>query len=217
MPESKAGMLIPMSTLEQMQTRLSLLFKIAKPGPCDESAWSDFVDKYAPLIYQWCIRHNLQEQDAKDVTQQVLLKLAVHMPGFAYDPTKSFRGWLRTLTYHAWVDFLSEQRRNRANSEVWKSLASESSREELLKRIDDEFDLELLEKAMAQVRERVEPATWEAFRLTAIECLPAVEVARRLNKQVATVYVARSNVQKMLRKIVTESQESMSNEFSDRL
>jgi RNA polymerase sigma-70 factor (ECF subfamily) len=56
----------------------------------------------------------------------------------------------------------------------------------------------LLERAIAIVRERVEPATWEAFRLTAMDGLPAAEVARRLRKHVATVYVARSNVQKML-------------------
>jgi RNA polymerase sigma-70 factor (ECF subfamily) len=189
-----------MSALEQMQTRLSLLSRLTRPGPCDERAWQDFVDHYAPLIYRWCRRHNLQDSDAKDVTQQVLLKLATHLPAFSYDPSKSFRAWLRTLTYHAWVDFLSDQGpRSSGDSGVWKALASVESREDLLKRIDDEFDLELLEQAMARVQARVEPGTWEAFRLTAIEGVPAAEVARRLGKQVATVYVARSNVQKMLR------------------
>jgi len=75
-----------------------------------------------------------------------------------------------------------------------------------LQRIDDEFDLERLERAMARVRERVEPATWDAFRLTAIEGVPAAEVARRLGKKVATVYVARSNVQKMLQEEIALSE-----------
>src|SRR5262249_56745608 len=108
--------------------------------------------------------------------------------------------WLRTLTYHAWVDFLSDQgQRSSGDSGVWQALASVESREDLLKRIDDEFDLELLEQAMARVRERVEPGTWEAFRLTAIEGVPAAEVARRLGKQGATGDVARGHVQKMVR------------------
>ena len=47
-------------------------------------------------------------------------------------------------------------------------------------------------------RERVEPATWDAFRMTAVDGLPAAQVARTLGKQVATVYVARQNVQRML-------------------
>ena len=45
---------------------------------------------------------------------------------------------------------------------------------------------------------RVEPHTWEAFRLTAQEGLSGAEVAARLGMQVATVFVARSTVQKML-------------------
>jgi RNA polymerase sigma-70 factor (ECF subfamily) len=188
-----------MPALEQMQTRLSLLFRLTRPGPADEVAWKEFVDHYAPLIYRWCRQHTLQDSDSKDVTQQVLLKLATHLPSFSYDPSKSFRAWLRTLTYHAWVDFLSDQSHRRPETvEAWKALATVESREDLLKRIDEEFDLELLERAIKRVQARVEPATWEAFRLTAIEGIPAAEVAKRLEKQVATVYVSRSNVQKML-------------------
>jgi RNA polymerase sigma factor (sigma-70 family) len=196
-----------MSVLEQMQTRLSLLLRLTRPGPCDERAWKDFVDHYAPLIYGWCRRHNLQDSDAKDVTQQVLVKLATHLPTFTYDPSKRFRGWLRTLTYHAWVDFLSDQgQRSSGDTAVWQALASVESREDLLKRIEEEFDLEILERAMTRIQARVEPATWEAFRLTALEGVPAAEVARRLGKKVATVYVARSNVQKMLHDDVAELQ-----------
>jgi RNA polymerase sigma factor (sigma-70 family) len=196
-----------MSALEQMQTRLSLLFRLTRPGPCDEQAWQEFVDIYAPLIYRWCCKHNLQDSDAKDVTQQVLLKLATHLPTFSYDPSKSFRAWLRTLTYHAWVDFLSDQnQRSSGDSAAWRALASVESREDLIQRIEEEFDLELLEQAMTRVQARVEPATWEAFRLTALEGVPATEVARRLGKQVATVYVARSNVQKMLHNDIAASQ-----------
>jgi RNA polymerase sigma-70 factor (ECF subfamily) len=188
-----------MPALEQMQTRLSLLLRLARPGPADETAWAEFVDHYAPLVYRWCRQHNLQDSDAKDVTQQVLLKLATHLPAFTYDPSKSFRAWLRTLTYHAWVDFLSDQgRRVVGNADTWKALTTVESREDLLKRIDDEFDLELLERAIARVKERVEPLTWEAFRLTAIDGIPAPQVARQLNKQVGTIYVARSTVQRML-------------------
>jgi RNA polymerase sigma-70 factor (ECF subfamily) len=188
-----------MSAIEQVQTRLSLLIRLTRPGPCDEHAWQEFVDRYTPLIYRWCVCRNLQDADAKDVTQQVLLKLATHLPTFTYDPSKSFRAWLRTLTYHAWVDFVGDQSgRASGDPAIGVVLSSVEAREDLLRRIEDEFDLELLEQAMARVRARVEPATWEAFFLTALEGVPAAEVARRLGKQVATIYVARSNVQKML-------------------
>jgi DNA-directed RNA polymerase specialized sigma24 family protein len=45
----------------------------------------------------------------------------------------------------------------------------------------------------------VEPHTWEAFRLTAIDGLSGAEVAARLGMQVGTLFKAKSKVQKMLR------------------
>ena len=190
---------------EHAETRLSLLVRLTRSGPSDERAWREFVDYYAPIIYRWCARRGLQDTDAQDVTQQVLLKLAVKLPSFQYDPSRSFRFWLRTLTYHAWADFLSERDLVASgHPSEWASLATAEAREDLLRRIEDEFDLELLEQAMAQVRGRVEPGTWEAFRLTALEGVPAAEAARRLGKQVANVYVLRSNVQKLLQAAVAE-------------
>ena len=55
------------------------------------------MDYYAPAIYRWCVRRGLQDTDAQDVTQQVLLQLATKLPAFTYDPARSFRAWLRTL------------------------------------------------------------------------------------------------------------------------
>jgi RNA polymerase sigma-70 factor (ECF subfamily) len=49
------------------------------------------------------------------------------------------------------------------------------------------------------VRERVTGPTWDAFRLTAQEGLPAAEAGARLGLPVASVFKAKSNVLKMLR------------------
>jgi RNA polymerase sigma-70 factor (ECF subfamily) len=193
------------STFEQAETRLSLLVRLTRSGPADERAWREFVDYYAPVIYRWCVRRGLQDTDAQDVTQQVLLKLATKLPTFNYDPDKSFRAWLRTLTHHAWADFLTGQGGGASgHPTAWAALATAEARDDLLRRIEDEFDLELLEQAMAFVRTKVEPATWEAFRLTALEGLTGADAAHQLGKQVATVYVLRSNVQKLLQAAVAE-------------
>ena len=193
------------SAFEQAETRLSLLVRLTRSGPADERAWREFVDYYAPIIYRWCVRRGLQDNDAQDVAQQVLLKLATKLPTFTYDPTKSFRAWLRTLTYHAWADFLAGHDDGACGHPAsWAALATAEARDDLLRRIEDEFDLELLEQAMAVVRGVVDPATWEAFRLTALEGMSGAEAARRLGKQIATVYVLRSNVQKRLQAAVAD-------------
>ena len=66
-------------------------------------------------------------------------------------------------------------------------------------RLESEFDLELLDEALARVRLRVEPPTWEAFSATAIDGLAAGQVARRLGLAITAVYKAKSRIQKLLR------------------
>src|SRR6516225_3350683 len=72
------------------------------------------------------------------------------------------------------------------------------AREDLAQKLEEAFDLELLETAKARVRLRVAPHTWEAFRLLALEGVPVAKVAARIRLQVAMVYAAKSKVQKML-------------------
>ena len=67
--------------------------------------------RYGPHVHAWCRRWHLQEADAQDVTQDVLVKLVTRMRTFSYDRSGSFRGWLKTVTYHAWCDYLHGQQR----------------------------------------------------------------------------------------------------------
>jgi RNA polymerase sigma-70 factor (ECF subfamily) len=146
----------------------------------------------------------LQEADAQDVTQDVLLKLAKAMRDFTYDPSRSFRAWLKTLTNHALSDFLESRPRalGSGDSRVVDLLHTVEARQDLLQRFEAEFDRELLEVAMTRVRLRVQPQTWEAFRLTAIEGLSGAEAAERIPMQVAQVFVAKRRVQKLLQEEV---------------
>jgi RNA polymerase sigma-70 factor, ECF subfamily len=92
------------------RTSVTLLGRL-RQDPKDQAAWDDFVARYQPKILEWCRRWRLQESDAQDVTQAVLLKLSRLMTTFAYDPSRSFRRWLKTLTHHAWRDMVDERKR----------------------------------------------------------------------------------------------------------
>ena len=52
--------------------------------------------------------------------------------------------------------------------------------------------------ARQRVHLRVQPQTWEAFRLIAFDGLSGAEAAARLGLPVTRVYKAKSNVQKLL-------------------
>ncbi len=55
---------------------------------------------------------------------------------------------------------------------------------------------------MRRVRQRVKPATWQAFHLTAVEGLSGATAAQKLQMPVAHVFVAKNRVQKMLQEEV---------------
>jgi RNA polymerase sigma-70 factor (ECF subfamily) len=160
-------------------TSTTLLTRL-RHEPADQAAWAEFVRRYGPLVYRWCRRWQLQEADAQDVTQAVLVKLADKMRTFAYDPTRSFRGYLRTLARYAWCDFLEARKQPGAGSggsDVLQFLETLEAGDDLERRLSEQFDQEVLEEAQARVQQRVEPATWEAFRLTAVEGLSGAEAA----------------------------------------
>ena len=181
-------------------TRVSLLTRL-RQEPSDQAGWDEFVERYGRHIYRWCRQWKLQDADAEDVTQNILMKLTQQLRTFAYDPSRSFRGWLRTVAHHAWRDFEDSRRhaqRTAGDSQVQELMLTLEAREDLAQKLEEAFDLELLEAAKVRVRLRVAPHTWEAFRLVALEGVPAAEVAAAVRIQVAMVYVAKSKVQRML-------------------
>ena len=137
--------------------------------------------------------------DADEVTQIVLVKLTDKMRHFRYDPGGSFRAWLRTVTVHAWNDFLDAQRgRASGDSRIQNLLQMLEARTDLHQHLEANYDHELLTEAMERVQRRVAVQTWEAFRLTALDGKTGSAAAQLLHMPVAHVYVAKSRVQRLL-------------------
>jgi RNA polymerase sigma-70 factor (ECF subfamily) len=182
------------------RTSASLLARLGG-ATLDQEAWSQLVQRYGRQVYRWCRKWKLQEADAQDVTQGILVKLAVKLRTFRYDPARSFRAYLKTLTRYALCDFLATRPPDpgSGDSQVRDQLAQVAAEADLLEHLRTEFDLELLDEAMQRVRRRVEASTWEAFRLVAVEGWLAAEVARHLGLKVATVYVIKGRVQQWIR------------------
>jgi RNA polymerase sigma-70 factor (ECF subfamily) len=189
-----------MADASNSRTRVTLLGRL-RTNPADAAAWGEFVEHYGPKIYAWCRRWHAQEADAEDVTQTVLLKLADKLRDFAYDPARSFRAWLKTLTHRAWYDLQKARRRpgqGSGDSDVWDLLDNVAARDDLVKDLEAECERQLLEEAMLRVRQRVALPTWDAFRLTAVEGQAGAEAARRLGMAASQVFVCKFRVQKLL-------------------
>jgi RNA polymerase sigma factor (sigma-70 family) len=184
-----------------VRTSVSLLGRL-RGDASDAAAWETFVSRYGPKIMAWCRQWKLQDADAEDVTQNVLLMVSRQMRTFRYDPARSFRAWLKTIARRAWSDWIAARQRSTpgsGDSEVMELLASVEAGDDLARRLEEEYARELLDTAAARVRLRIKPRTWEAFCLLAKDGVSGADVAARLGMKIGAVFVAKNRVQKMLR------------------
>jgi RNA polymerase sigma-70 factor (ECF subfamily) len=167
-------------------TSLTLVMRIQK-DPADPAAWDELVQHYRPMIEAWCQKWGLQASDCDDVTQEVLVKLLAAIGQFQYDPSRSFRSWLKTVTHHALTDFARARRRleSRVKGQVELLAEWQNAMADLERSLEGAFYGELLELAMRQVEKRVKPRNWQAFRLTTVEGLSGADAADRLQMPVA--------------------------------
>lgn len=197
-------------------TSASLLGRVCSAS-ADESAWTEFVERYAPRIYGWCLQHNLQQADAEDVTQTVLSTLFRRLGKFQYDPDLSFRGWLRKVTQDALSDFFRGRGRKDAaegGSEMLALIATLEARKLLEQQLEELFDLELMNEALLRVQQRVQPNRWRAYEMTALEGRPGGEVAEQLSMKVAVVYSAKSKVQQMIKQEIANMENAPASSLS---
>ena len=137
-----------MTDAPDLRTSATLLGRL-RDVPTDQSAWGEFVDRYGAVIYGWCRRWHLQDADSRDVTQAVLATLCIKMRTFQYDDKLSFRGWLRTLTHHTLSDLAASRRpatRGAGTVDDSDWLESLEAREDLIDRIDEQFDREVVSR-----------------------------------------------------------------------
>lgn len=181
-------------------TRPTLILQLA--GGCDRQAWDQFVEIYAPLVYRYARRRGLQDSDAADVSQQVLLRVSDALQRGKYSPGRgTFRGWLFTVARNETADRLGERWRRlqaRGGTSALQALQQVEDRREV-EAWQEDYDHQLLEWASQQVKAEVQPTTWAAFWQTAIERRRGEDVAAELGLSMAAVYLAKSRVIKRIR------------------
>lgn len=177
-------------------TSFSLLQRLHQPG--DQEAWQRFVQLYTPLLYYWALRLNLPAADAADLVQEVLLVVVQKMPDFAYDPGRSFRGWLRTIALNKW-----RQRCRRYSGappidedESVSNLPAPAGSEVF---DEAEYRQQLVRRALVIMQADFEPTTWKACLELIVSGRSAAEVAAELGVSVEVVYGAKSRVLRRLR------------------
>ena len=196
-------------------TRKSLLARVREGG---EIPWREFYATYKPLVYLCGGDCGLTDDEKDELVQKVMCEIFEkdivgkydpdHVPDdvvFRHDPARGrFRHYLRQMI------------RNQARKIIRARRSAELPLDDALdKRTDDaleaawdsEWRRHLLNMALAELKGRVQPETYVAFEMYALQNRPAQEVAEFLNISVASVYTAKNRCVLTLREIVDNLEE----------
>jgi RNA polymerase sigma-70 factor (ECF subfamily) len=168
-------------------TLLKRLREVDQPGD-----WDLFVQVYGPLLYRSCRRRGLQDADARDVSQEVLLAVRTAIRKLEYDRSKGkFRSWLGTLTAR------KISRHHRRQQRAGRGAGGPA--DTLLEIADDdawdaEFNSHIYDTALARIRPEFEPETWTVFEAVWMREERPRDVATRLGRPATWVYRAKLRV-----------------------
>lgn len=169
----------------------------------DAAAWGRLVALYAPLVFHWCRRWGLQEEDAADVFQEVFRSVAAHLGGFRKERMgDTFRGWLRTITRSKVNDLfrrLAREPGGVGGSEAQAWMAQVPSPPSDDGTGEDRAERGLFRRALDSIAAEFEERTWQAFWRTTVEGRAAKDVAAELAMSPGAVRVAKSRVLQRLR------------------
>lgn len=191
--------------LEFPDTRNSLLLKLRDKGDCQ--SWREFVAVYRPVVYRMARRRGMQDADAQDLAQVVLLSVAESVSRWEADPHRArFRTWLSRVARNAIIDAFRRRRPDIGQGSTTHIARLQQQPEPASAEIERECRREIFRSAARGVRWEFAEETWLAFWLTAVEGRDCREVAKELGKSVGAVYIARSRVMRRLQEKVREAE-----------
>jgi len=186
------------------ETRLSLIAKLG--GSDNEDAWGEFVTIYQPVIQRFLARYNLQYADVAEVTQEVLAGVVKSIDEWnGSRDSNSFRGWLYRITRNKAVDMIRTRvRKSEVRLSSASNLACEATIESEVANSEFQVDFEqqIFLWAAEKVKPTVKPVNWQCFWQSTIKEQSIEQVAKELNVDSSTVYVARCRIMKRLTQIV---------------
>jgi RNA polymerase sigma-70 factor (ECF subfamily) len=192
------------------ETRESLILRVKDPA--DREAWNEFTAIYRPVIYRLARRRELQDADAEDLVQRVLMSVARAIDGWEPDRERAtFRTWLRRITRNAIINAVSRGRPDAGTggtSMLQRLQQQPDAATEALDDLETEYRRSVLRWAARQVQREFHDDTWTAFRLTAIDGRTVEDAAELLGKSPGAVYAARSRVMRRLKARVAEYERS---------
>ena len=171
----------------------------------DEQAWAQLSQRFRAPIVRFVRSQGVPESEAEDVTQEALLTFLGAYRRGRYERQKGrLSSWLFALAAQ------SVKRRGRGAAKQAREVPAPSlfwdglSEPELRDAWDLEWDRNLYERCLGQVRHELRPETVRAFELVSLQELSAVEVAAQTGLTTNAVYLAKRRVLQRIQQLLEE-------------
>ena len=192
------------------QTRHTLLQRLKDFG--DEKSWKDFFETYWRLIHATARRVGLTPEECQDVVQETVVGVVRNIHKFKVGSEHGkFKSWLLTLTRWRIADQF--RKRPPAAASQFPHMDEDTNGTPTIEALADPASLDIdskwetdwqqniIDSAIARVKERVDPLDYQMFDLHVLKLWPAAKVAALLNVKLSNVYFAKYDI---LRRIKSE-------------
>ena len=169
----------------------------------DDVGWIEFHRRYAPAIIAHARRSALTHEEAEDVVQNTMLKVATYLPKFEYDRTVCrFRTWLNQIVNQRIIGISHERKRTKVPEAAWIHLS------ELVAGVVNpaadpiaqaQMEQQMLAVCLSRGRTGVQPRHWQIFEANAVMGMDARTVAKRFRTTTANVWVIHHRLVRRLR------------------
>lgn len=192
---------------EWIPTRQSLLTRLKNWD--DQEGWHEFFNTYWRLLYGVARKAGLNDAEAQDAVQITVIAVAEKMRRgeFKYDPARSFKAWLLTLTQWRISDqfrkrqLLSERHPEvEGKTDLMEGVSDAAAEERLAQNWDADWRENLMQVALEKVKPRVSARTFQIFQLHVRQDWPVEKVAQTLGVGKAQVHLAKHRISIMVRK-----------------
>jgi RNA polymerase sigma-70 factor (ECF subfamily) len=173
---------------EGSATTASILDWIQDPQKAE--GWETFAVRYRKRIKGWCQRNGLNDADADDVTQQLLLAIRDKVRTYVREEGR-FLNWLERVTKNACNNWFRETKRSRAFQPLMDNIPAQ---QDLLRALNDEHYTYLLQVVMAEVQRGVTNRDWKIWIEMTFKKRNAEDLATEFGVTKAAVFKAKSRI-----------------------
>jgi len=213
---------------EFIPTRTSLLGRLKNWD--DQESWKEFFDTYWKMLYSVARRSGLNEAEAQDIVQEVLVAVAKKMPNFHYDPViGSFKSWLMLIIRRRIIDYFRKRGRHphgqapdsgtpgpiahhapdSATGTGTMERIPDPEGEQIPRIYEEEWQHHIFEAALQRVKQLVDYEEFQVFDCYAMKGWPPEQVAKTLNVTMSFVYNAKYRLTKLIKAEVQRLEQQM--------